>query len=402
MSEEGPGQGPSFSPQRALTLALTDWLEELLSTDQPGGPRPPRALQKASPEEEPMQMEEGDPVHVPGPGENPLYTAEPLTLEDLVLLAELFYLPYEHGPRARTMLEELDWLKNHSQGGEGEGKQTAEWYSRADRFDDMCGAVVRMFNRLSNAPNRSVLYDLYNYICDIKSGVGLARAYVKTLGGRGLPSAQLMNNDPEPWGFRGGLSGEFQRMLPCHGNRDLFRHPPMTTVYSIRPYCPQDQAEVQRIHMEMQRDGGEEGKISPSSQHELLSDGLPAGRPPPSPQCGLVLEDDWGVCGYALGLPQALAAASHHQRAQYESVLGDFPSLLAMQLLPRVSDPAPARRMMGSLLSSLKTSGSRGVFCELRQTDRRMLDFFTQTDAFKTLKMAAPPQSGVVVMGTVL
>ncbi len=39
-----------------------------------------------------------------------------------------------------------------------------------------------MFNRLSNAPNRSILYDLYNYICDIKSGVSLARAYVKTLG----------------------------------------------------------------------------------------------------------------------------------------------------------------------------------------------------------------------------
>ena len=29
-------------------------------------------------------------------------------------------------------------------------------------------------------------------------------------GGQGPPSAQLMNNDPEPWGFRGGLSGEFQ------------------------------------------------------------------------------------------------------------------------------------------------------------------------------------------------
>lgn len=39
-----------------------------------------------------------------------------------------------------------------------------------------------MFNRLSNAPNRSILYDLYNYICDIKTGVGLARAYVKGLG----------------------------------------------------------------------------------------------------------------------------------------------------------------------------------------------------------------------------
>lgn len=46
----------------------------------------------------------------------------------------------------------------------------------------MCAAVVQMFNRLSNVPNRIILYDLYNYICDIKSGVTMAKAYVKTLG----------------------------------------------------------------------------------------------------------------------------------------------------------------------------------------------------------------------------
>lgn len=39
-----------------------------------------------------------------------------------------------------------------------------------------------MFTRLSNAPNRRIVYDLYSYIGDIKSGVCLARAYVKTLG----------------------------------------------------------------------------------------------------------------------------------------------------------------------------------------------------------------------------
>ena len=48
----------------------------------------------------------------------------------------------------------------------------------------MCEAVVQMFNRLSNAPNRRILYDLYDYICDIKSGVGLARSHVQALGKR--------------------------------------------------------------------------------------------------------------------------------------------------------------------------------------------------------------------------
>lgn len=35
-----------------------------------------------------------------------------------------------------------------------------------------------------------------------------------------------------------------QRLLPGHGNRDLFRHPPMTAVYSIRPYCPEDKVRM--------------------------------------------------------------------------------------------------------------------------------------------------------------
>lgn len=61
-----------------------------------------------------MQTDMAEGPYVPSAEENPLYTAEPLTLDDLTLLSELFYLPYEHGPTARTMLQELDWLKNHS------------------------------------------------------------------------------------------------------------------------------------------------------------------------------------------------------------------------------------------------------------------------------------------------
>ncbi|XP_042174208.1 protein O-GlcNAcase [Oncorhynchus tshawytscha] len=395
--DDEAGSDPCYSPKRALTLALTDWLQEFLSTDQPGGPRPlnPTHLKKESSDEEPMQTDVGDPVYVPGSGDNPLFTAEPLTLDDLQLLSELFYLPYEHGSTARTMLTELDWLKAHREAvGDAETEMTAEWRSRAKCFDVMCVAVFTMFNRLSNAPNRSILYDLYNYICDIKSGVTLARAYVKQLGGQSRPSAQLMTDDPEPWGFRGGLSGEFQRMLPFHGNRDLFRHPPMTSVYSIRPFCPQDKTEIQKIHMEMQRG---EAKAPAAALPALISDGLAGGQLSPSPNCGLVLEDERGVCGYALGLTDATAAALNNQRM----LPGDFPSLVTMQLHPRVTDPTPARRMIGSLLSLMKTSGSRGVFCELRQGDMRMFDFYSKLGSFTTLKMAGLPQD-VVAMGTSL
>ncbi|KAI4832696.1 hypothetical protein KUCAC02_015651 [Chaenocephalus aceratus] len=393
-------QDPCYSPQKALTLALTDWLQEFMSTDQPGGPcRPPARLKKEVSEEEPMQTDMGEGSYIPGPGENPLYTAEPLTLEDLKLLSELFYLPYEHGPTARTMLQELDWLKNHSWAAAAETDKTAEWRSRAQQFDGLCEAVVQMFNRLSNAPNRSILYDLYNYICDIKSGVGLARAYVKTLGGQARPAAQLLNTDPEPWGFRGGLSGEFQRMLPCHGNRDLFRHPLMTSVYSIRMFCPEDKMEVQRIFREMQSAG--EGKVPMMMQPPLICDGLSAGEIPPSPQCALVLEDEMGVCGYALALTDAKPAAARIQRAVSDSVFQDFPSLVTIQVLPRVADPSPAKRMIGRLLSSIRSSGSRGVFCEVRHSDRRMLDLYPKLGFFKPITMAGLPQD-IIAMGTSL
>lgn len=380
-------QDPCYSPQKALTLALTDWLQEFLCPNQPGA-----RLKKESSDEEPMQTDMGESSYVPGPDENPLYTAEPLTMDDLKLLSDLFYLPYEHGPTARTMLQELDWLKNHSAAAAAETDETVEWCSRAQQFDDMCEAVVQMFNRLSNAPNRSILYDLYNYICDIKSGVGLARAYVKTIGGHRQPSAQLLNDDPEPWGFRGGLSGEFQRMLPCHGNRDLFRHPPMTEVYCIRPYCPEDKMQVQRIFREMQ---------SAAGGSPLICDGLSAGELPPSPQCALVLEDEIGLCGYALALTDAKPAAAKIQRAGSDPVLKDFPSLVTVQLLTRVTEPSPAKRMIGRLLSSLRSSGSRGAFCELRQSDRRMLDFYTKLGCFKPIIMAGLPQD-IIAMGTSL
>lgn len=388
-------QDPGYSPQKALTLALTDWLQEFLSTDQPGA-----RLKKESSDEEPMQTDMGENSYVPGPEENQLYTAEPLTLNDLKLLSELFYLPYEHGPTARTMLQELDWLKNQSPAAAAESDKAEEWCSRAQQFDDLCEAVVQMFNRLSNAPNRSILYDLYDYICDIKSGVGLARAYVKALGGQRQPSAQLMNDDPEPWSFRGGLSGEFQRMLPSHGHRDLFRNPPMSAVYCIRPYCLEDKMQVQRIFREMQ--GGAGGDEAPlMTEPPLMCDSLSVGDLSPSPECALVLEDEAGMCGYALALTDAKPAAAKIQRAVSDAVLKDFPSLVTIQVLPRVTDPSPAKRMIGCLLSSIRSSGSSGVFCELRQSDRRMHDFYTKLGSFKPIKMAGLPQD-IIAMGTSL
>lgn len=70
-----------------------------------------------------MQTDMGDSPHLPEAEENPLYTAEPLTLDDLKLLSDLFYLPYEHGRTARRMLQELDWLRKQSAAASGDTQE---------------------------------------------------------------------------------------------------------------------------------------------------------------------------------------------------------------------------------------------------------------------------------------
>lgn len=92
-----------------------------------------------------MQTDIGESPYVPGPGENPLYTAEPLTLDDLKLLSDLFYLPYEHGQTAKTMLRELDWLKNHSRAAAAETDEVMlVFFQKADNVVIVCSVHLRL------------------------------------------------------------------------------------------------------------------------------------------------------------------------------------------------------------------------------------------------------------------
>lgn len=62
------------------------------------------------------------------------------------------------------------------------GFQVAEWKTRAEKFEEMCCSVIQMFTRLSNSANRTILYDLYPYIWDIKSIISMVKSFVQWLG----------------------------------------------------------------------------------------------------------------------------------------------------------------------------------------------------------------------------
>ncbi|XP_016127652.1 protein O-GlcNAcase isoform X1 [Sinocyclocheilus grahami] len=398
-------------------------------------------------------------VFVPGLSEKPLFTAEPLTLEDLILLAELFYLPYEHGPKAVQMLKEFNWLRANSNYVSVNSKakdpeKVAEWQSRAEIFEEMCCSVIQMFTRLSNSVNRTILYDLYPYIWDIKSIISMLKSFVQWLAGRILStslycywmdsarwcrsqsSAQFLSGDQEPWAFRGGLAGEFQRLLPIDGANDLFYQPPppmpTSKIYTIRPYFPKDESSIYKICKEMFTEGCE-GIFFSDESPDLIGDRLVGGFLTLSPDYGFVLEDEEGICGYALGtvdvkpfvtkckmswipfmqekynkpdtekdLSEAekmmLSFHEEEEEGLPESFLSNFPSLIKVDIHAKVTDPSVAKSMMGCLLSSLKANGSHGAFCEVRQMDKRMLDFYSKLGCFEVAKMEGFPKD-VIIMG---
>ncbi|XP_069095671.1 protein O-GlcNAcase isoform X1 [Pleurodeles waltl] len=456
---------------KSLNRTLTETLESKMSEELKPMDTDKESISESKSPETSMQDDSGSDIapmqtdeqinketFVPGPNEKPLYKAEIVTLEDLQLLADLFYLPYEHGPKGAQMLKEFQWLRANSSvvsvncSGKDSAKITCdfpasslswynevieEWRSRATQFEAMCGVVMTMFTRLSNCPNRTILYDLYSYVWDIKSIISMVKSFVQWLGCRSQSSAQFLSGDQEPWAFRGGLAGEFQRLLPIEGANDLFFQPPPLTptskVYTIRPYYPKDEASVYKICREMYDDAMED--LPFESQPDLIGDRLVGGLLSLSLDYCFVLEDEDGICGYAVGtvdvapfikkckhswipfmqekyskpnndkdLSEAekiMLSFHEEQEVLPDSFLANFPSLIKVDIHKKVTDPSVAKGMMACLLSSLKANGSRGAFCEVRPDDKRILDFYSKLGCFEIAKMEGFPKD-IIILGRTL
>ncbi|KAG9346156.1 hypothetical protein JZ751_007974 [Albula glossodonta] len=81
--------------------------------------------------------------------------------------------------------------------------------------------------------------------------------------------------------------------------------------------------------------------------------------------------------------------------------LSRFPALIKVQVSGKVTGPCVAKSMMGCLLDSLKTTGSSGAFCVVRQSNVRMLDLYRELGRFEEVKVEGV-QKEFLVMGRTL
>ncbi|KFV70656.1 Bifunctional protein NCOAT, partial [Dryobates pubescens] len=316
----------------------------------------------------------------------------PLTLGEVRMLVELFYLPYHHGPLAQHLLEHFRWLRANSLS-----------VGVPATASDACHFV--------SSAGRALLYDLHPYLWDIRNMLLAASAFILWLGCQNITAPILLGSDAEPWARRGGLCGELQALLPVGNSCDLFYHPPplfpSSQLYVLRPLLPLDKG---------QGGGWSELSLKWASSSLALTGRLLGSFLSLSPEYTFVLEDEDGPCGYAAGAlcaegflrqrdsswlpalrhkyPRDLDAASSAlgQDVLEEAllffhaepptvplpVLRRFPSLVQLGTAPRVLDVGASRSLAICLLSALRANGSRGVFCQVSDADRQQLSFYSK------------------------
>ncbi|XP_033757465.1 protein O-GlcNAcase-like isoform X2 [Pecten maximus] len=361
--------------------------------------------------------------------------------EDLSLLVDLFYLPFEHGTQGVQMLQNLRWVKcNAHVVTQPQKKQpeVAEWMEKADAFLNDVKKVQAMAKRLYEVPNVSLAHTIFPYVWDILGVLETCAAYVAWLRCSNLYKEAFSCGDSEPWVFRGGLQGEFERLLPTRSACDLYyMQPPEVIIrnqYHYRPYKCSDESAVYQICLQTCDDGMDGTEVFPDMP-ELIGDRILGAMTTLSPENCFVVEDDVGVCGYAVGTLSArqlqerakiawipamkekyplvqkdqpspadevIASFHNEQRCIPETVLQKYQSAVRVDFIPnRVVDYSVPKRLLACALNAIKSSGSEGVHVEMNVGDKCMIDHYRRIGFFPITLQPQDPED-VVYLGRMI
>jgi protein O-GlcNAcase/histone acetyltransferase len=127
---------------------------------------------------------------------------QPITLEDLLLLGDCFYLPYEEGPLAMALAESARALVASDPAAWGEAP--AAFQREAGRLRDTCA-------RLSELRDRPLFHALSRRTWELREELDLLLGYVRLK--EQHPGALFRSDFHLPGTYRGGLVARLQQLL---------------------------------------------------------------------------------------------------------------------------------------------------------------------------------------------
>ncbi|KAH8312042.1 hypothetical protein KR044_009075 [Drosophila immigrans] len=293
-------------------------------------------------------------MHVESPSSSPVSTAEMheedeldksssrarINSDDLNLLCDLFYLPFEHGIRGLKLLSEFQWIKGNANvmlhdrasvsgdSAKSMKPEVTEWLQRTELFSKLCADIQELLVKIAECDNKEISHDLYSYVWDISGALSLLNCYVKWLALGHFPQntssytegsytwfskgwkEAFTSGDQEPWVFRGGLTADLQRLMPVDSGNDLFVYKlpeqPTANYYQLRPYRNADETQIYKIctrtYMQWQSKEDDDEILLPADLADIVADGIVGAHLTLHPQfCVVAYDNADAVIGYACG-----------------------------------------------------------------------------------------------------
>jgi hypothetical protein len=129
---------------------------------------------------------------------------QPVTLEDLILFGDCYYLPHEEGPEAEALFQSASSLlaTNPVQWGD----RAAAFRQPAIRLRDFCA-------RMTELRHRPLFYALSRRIWELREELDLLQRYVELKSRPGQADAACSSDFHLPGTYRGGIVPRLQRLF---------------------------------------------------------------------------------------------------------------------------------------------------------------------------------------------
>ncbi len=326
----------------------------------------------------------------------------PVSLDELVLLADCFYLPQQYGPGAATLLEGAKGLLEKPPAAWGALEESAR--IDAGRLKDLC-------HRLTDLADRGLLQGLLRRLWPLREECTLLVHRVENRLRASREEKQHRDDDHLPGTFRGGFLADLQRIVPAPWIAD-----PTTAVarsggtgLRIRRARPEDEAAANLVCLGTGADGAD-GTPFYADDPQALARIFVGPYFAFAPDLAWVLEDGAGVCGYCLAAANSAAFIDRYERewrprlaARFPQPTGDpatwtrtqqvhhlyhhpdhqipeprhlYPAHIHIDLLPRAQGQGWGRKMMTTALDELSRHSVPGVHLGVGTANHRAQAFY--------------------------
>jgi len=132
-----------------------------------------------------------------------------ISIEDLILLMDCYYLPYEEGPEAARLRQALRALL---------ARPPSAWYEEVNRAEEVSARLREACVRMTELRNRPLFHALSRRIWELREELDLLGRFVRHQSKPAQRGTPFESDFHQPLTYRGGMAASLQRLLEAHAD----------------------------------------------------------------------------------------------------------------------------------------------------------------------------------------